>query len=96
MEGFKNGRKFPEAGFDPDKNVYAEIHGELKDIMRGMTSIDRLQKKHVFDRMLQGPDMALPHPELAEIFEQIADVEEKYGKERVAELAAFYVTPATE
>lgn len=92
MEGFKNGRKIPESEY-PEKNVYAEVNSELRDIIRGLPSIDKGLRKTVFDRMLQGPDMLTEDPILEPFFEQIAAIEERYGRERVAEMATFYVTP---
>lgn len=92
MEGFKNGRKIPESEY-PEKNVYAEVNNELRDIIRSLPSIDKELRKQVFDRMLQGPDMLSNDPELEPFFDRISAVEETYGRENVAEMATFYVTP---
>lgn len=89
MEGFQNGKKL--AG--PENNIYAEANKELKNVMREMTGLNLDSKKQVFDRMLLGEEVVSEDPELIALFEQIANVEEKYGRERVAELSAFYVRP---
>lgn len=90
MKGFENGDKVPESRFGPEANVYAEISRELQGIIRGMTDIDGISRKAVFKRMIMGPEAASEAPELVSFFEQITAVEDKYGRERVAELSAFY------
>lgn len=87
MEGLKN--ETPNS----EKNVYAEINRELKDIVRNSTELSRESRRSLFDRMLQGPGITSEDPEVTSFYDQIAEVEEKYGREKVAEIAAFYVTP---
>jgi hypothetical protein len=93
MEGFNIERSIPESESNSEKNVYAEINRELREIIRNSMSIPKEARRSLFDRMIQGPELTSTDPEVASFFEQIADIEEKYGKEHVAEVAAFYVHP---
>ena len=100
MKRFEGGSAFLEAEPNPEKNPYAEANRELRnDVIPNMKDLSPELRKSAFDRMVLGPDFSLPEdvtiePETQEIFDQligqIADVEERYGREIVAELAAFY------
>ena len=91
MKGFENGTRVPEADFEVERNPYAEATRELrKGVMSNMKDISPSLRKSAIERMLMGPEFPSPDPVLEPIFEQIAAVEEKYGQETVAELAAFY------
>ncbi len=93
MEGFKSERSASELETNPESNVYAKVNKELRDIIATSTDISKESRRVLFDRMLHGPEMLSANPELAPYFDQIAKVEETYGTEKVAEMAAFYVGP---
>lgn len=87
MEGFQNETK---GSASPETNPYREIQKELRGVMRDMGDLTPESKKQVLDRMILGPEVLSDDPELLVLFDQIAAIEEKYGRERVAELTAFY------
>ena len=84
MKGFENGNKVPEP------NVYAEISKELRSIIADMKNIEPKLRKSVFDRMIIGTEAVSDNSELIPLFEKIQKVEDKYGREQVAKLSAFY------
>lgn len=80
----------PQAESGPDP-VLVETNAALRNIVTELGAIDKgVDRVPVFQRMFKGPEVVADNPELLPFFDKIAAIEEKYGREAVAEIATLY------
>lgn len=101
MEEFKTQHaNVPPAERNPNQPT-AEANRELRSIVNAASELTKEQRVLVFKRMNSGPSFQpsteleaandnVFTKELEPFFEQIGAVEEKYGRDIVAELAGLY------